>query len=147
MINDEQRREWLLQKFYDDGWRYCVMDNFNDLYLTNEKPSMYDDVDEIRVGSCKKAMSASAFKNILPELKPNECISIAEELGIVNWSEVPAENLITIGMMLGTAPILAVFLSDAFDTFEEGCVRMLFVQAIIGVILIIFGAGVMFGGE
>lgn len=58
-----------------------------------------------------------------------------------------AENLITIGMMLGTAPILAVFLSDAFDTFEEGCVRMLFVQAIIGVILIIFGAGVMFVGE
>lgn len=33
------------------------------------------------------------------------------------------------------------------DIFEEGCVRMLFVQAIIGVILIIFGAGVMFGGE
>lgn len=50
-------------------------------------------------------------------------------------------------MMLGIAPILAVFLSDAFDTFEEGCVRMLFVQAIIGVILIIFGLGVMFGGE
>ena len=31
-----------------------------------------------------------------------------------------AENLIAVGMMLGTAPILAVFLSDAFDTFEEG---------------------------
>lgn len=58
-----------------------------------------------------------------------------------------AENLIVVGMMLGTAPILAVFLNDAFDTFEEGCVRMLFIQAIIGVILIIFGAGVMFGGE
>lgn len=58
-----------------------------------------------------------------------------------------AENLIAVGMMLGTAPILAVFLNDAFDIFEEGCVRMLLVQAIIGVILIIFGAGVMFGGE
>ena len=58
-----------------------------------------------------------------------------------------AENLIVVAMMLGTAPILAVFLIDAFDTFEEGCVRMLFVQAIIGVILIIFGLGVMFGGE
>lgn len=58
-----------------------------------------------------------------------------------------AENLITVGMMLCTALILAVFLNDAFDTFEEGCVRMLFVQAIIGVILIIFGLGVMFGGE
>lgn len=58
-----------------------------------------------------------------------------------------AENLITIGMILGISPFLAVILSDAFDTFEEGCVRMLFVQAIIGIILIIFGAGVMFGGE
>lgn len=58
-----------------------------------------------------------------------------------------AENLITIGMILGVSPVLAVITSDAFDTFEEGCVRMLFVQAIIGIILIIFGAGVMFGGE
>nr|DAF78148.1 MAG TPA: hypothetical protein [Caudoviricetes sp.] len=58
-----------------------------------------------------------------------------------------AENLITVGMILGVSPVLAVLLSDTFDTFEEGCVRMLFAQAIIGVILIIFGAGVMFGGE
>ena len=50
-------------------------------------------------------------------------------------------------MILGVSPVLAVITSDAFDTFEEGCVRMLFVQAIIGIILIIFGAGVMFGGE
>lgn len=50
-------------------------------------------------------------------------------------------------MILGVSPVLAVLLSDAFDAFEEGCVRMLFAQAIIGVILIIFGAGVMFGGE
>lgn len=58
-----------------------------------------------------------------------------------------AENLITIGMILGVSPFLAAILSDAFDTFEEECVRMLFVQAIIGIILIIFGASVMFGGE
>ncbi len=101
MITDKQGREWLFQKLYNDGWRYCVMDNFNDLYLTNEKPSMYDDVDEIRVGSCKKAMSASAFKNILPKLKPNECISIAEELGIVNWSEVPVDTPILVSDLKG----------------------------------------------
>lgn len=58
-----------------------------------------------------------------------------------------AEDLISVGMILGIAPVLAVLLNDTFDTFEEGCVRMLFVQAIIGVILIIFGAGVMLGGE
>lgn len=58
-----------------------------------------------------------------------------------------AENLITVGMILGISPFLAVILNDAFDMFEEGCVRMLFVQAIIGIVLIIFGAGVMLGGE
>lgn len=58
-----------------------------------------------------------------------------------------AENLITIGVILGILPFLAAILNDAFDMFEEECVRMLFVQAIIGIILIIFGAGVMFGGE
>lgn len=58
-----------------------------------------------------------------------------------------AENLITIGMILGVSPCLAVILSDAFDTLEEGCVRMLYIQAIIGIVLIIFGAGVMLGGE
>ena len=58
-----------------------------------------------------------------------------------------AENLITIGMILGVSPFLAAILSDAFDTFEEGCVRMLYIQAIIGIVLIIFGLGVRLGGE
>lgn len=55
-----------------------------------------------------------------------------------------AENLITIGIILGVSPVLAVITSDAF---EEGCVLMLYIQAIIGIVLIIFGAGVMLGGE
>lgn len=58
-----------------------------------------------------------------------------------------AENLIIIGMILGVSPVLAVITSDAFDTFEDGCVQMLYMQAIIGIVLIIFGAGVMLGGE
>lgn len=58
-----------------------------------------------------------------------------------------AENLIIIGIILCVSPFLAAILSDAFDTFEEGCVRMLYIQAIIGIVLIIFGAGVMLGGE
>lgn len=58
-----------------------------------------------------------------------------------------AENLITIGVILGVSPFLAAFLSDAFDTFEDGCVRMLYMQAIIGIVLIIFGLGVRLGGE
>ena len=57
------------------------------------------------------------------------------------------ENLITIGMILGIWPVLAVILDGKFDTFEDGCARMLFVQAIISVILILVGAGAMLGGE
>ena len=58
-----------------------------------------------------------------------------------------AENLITIGMILGVSPFLAAILSDAFDTFEDGCVRVLFIQAIVGIVLIIFGLVVRLGGE
>lgn len=53
-------------------------------------------------------------------------------------------------MILGVSPVFVVVLNDTFDTFdtfEEGCARMLFTQAIISIVLIIFGAGVMLGGE
>lgn len=98
MITDEQGREWLLQKLYNNGWCYLAMNNFDELYLTNEKPLMYDDVDQIRIGSCKKAMMATALKNILPKLKCNECISIAEELGIVDWSKVKVDTPILVSL-------------------------------------------------
>ena len=92
MITDKQGREWLLQKLYNNGWCYLAMNNFDELYLTNEKPPMYDDVNQIRIGSCKKAMMATALKNILPKLKRNECISIADELGIIDWSKVEVDT-------------------------------------------------------
>ena len=96
MITDEQGREWLFKKLHEDGWRYIVADNYDNIYLTNEKPVMFDDVDEVRISSCEKAMGASAFKNILPKLKRNECISIAEELGIVDWSKVKVDTPILV---------------------------------------------------
>lgn len=92
MITDEQGREWLFQKLYDDGWRYIVADNFENIFLTGEKPSMYDDVDEVRISSCEKCMGAYAIARILPKLKPNEVFSIGEELGIVDWSKVEVDT-------------------------------------------------------
>lgn len=58
-----------------------------------------------------------------------------------------AENLITIGMILCISPVLVVVLDDYFDDYEDGSVIMLFIQAIIGIVLIIFGLGVRLGGE
>lgn len=57
------------------------------------------------------------------------------------------ENLITIGLILCISPVLVVVLDDYFDDYEDGSAIMLFIQAIIGIVLIIFGAGVMLGGE
>ena len=38
MISDEQGKKWLLQKLYDDGWRYCTCRYNGELYLTNGIP-------------------------------------------------------------------------------------------------------------
>lgn len=92
MITDEKGREWLLQKLYDEGYRYYVMDSYGNVYLTNEKPHKEPITGELKVSRCRCAISVSRFKNILPELKCNECISIAEELGIVDWSKVKVDT-------------------------------------------------------
>ena len=84
--------EWLFQKLYDAGWRYIVADNYDNIYLTNEKPVMFDDVDEVRISSCEKRIGATGFIKILPKLKPNEVFSIEEELGIVDWSKVAVDT-------------------------------------------------------
>ena len=96
MITDEQGREWLLQKLYEEGWRYCVMDNYENIYLTNEKPSMYDDADEIRVSSINEYRNINVIGVMLPTLNRNECIDIAEELGIVDWSKVKVDTPILV---------------------------------------------------
>ena len=96
MITDEQGREWLLQKLYDAGWRFIVADNFENVFLTGKKPSMYDDVDEVRISSCEKCIGAYSIATILPKLKANEVFSIEEELGIVDWSKVKVDTPILV---------------------------------------------------
>lgn len=92
MLTDEQGREWLLQKLYDDGWRYIVADKYDNMYLTNEKPAMFDDVDEVRISSCKKYIGITGVMAALPKLSANEVYDIAEELGIVDWSKVKVDT-------------------------------------------------------
>lgn len=92
MITDEQGREWLLQKLYDDGWRYIVADKYDNMYLTNEKPSMFDDVDEVRISSCKKYIGITGVMAALPKLSANEVFDLAEELGIVDWYKVEVDT-------------------------------------------------------
>lgn len=117
MIKDEQGREWLLQKFYDEGWRYVVMDNYSNVYLTNEKPAMYDDGDEIRISSCGKYMGVTAISKFFYKLKNNEYIDIAKELGIVDWSKVAVDTPILV-----KANCLSSWARRYFAYFKDGVV-------------------------
>ena len=92
MITDEQGREWLFRKLYDDGWRYIVANKYDNIYLTNEKPSMFDDVDEVRISSCKKYIGITGVMAALPKLSANEVFDIAERLGIVDWPKVKVDT-------------------------------------------------------
>lgn len=92
MITDEQGREWLFRKLYDDGWRYIVANKYDNIYLTNEKPSMFDDVDGVRISSCKKYIGITGVMAALPKLSANEVFDIAEKLGIVYWPKVKVDT-------------------------------------------------------
>lgn len=96
MITDEQGREWLFRKLYDDGWRYIVANKYDNIYLTNEKPSMFDDVDEVRISSCKKYIGITGVMAALPKLSANEVFDIEEKLGIVDWPKVKVDTPILV---------------------------------------------------
>ena len=91
MITDEQGREWLLQKLYDDGWRYYVKNAGGCAFLTTKKPIMLENILDITTGGDVKYISIMT-KSILPKIAKNEVLDIAEELGFVDWSKVEVDT-------------------------------------------------------
>ena len=90
MITDKQGREWLLQKLYDDGWRYYAKNVGGTAFLTTKKPIMGRGILEITSGGTTKCINI--ISNIMPEIDRNGLIDIAEELGIVDWSKVAVDT-------------------------------------------------------
>ncbi len=89
MITDEQGREWLLQKFYDDGWLYLFEDYCGNVWATKERPRANKFGENEIVGSFS---AITNIKKLLPKTNLNQYLSIAEELGIVDWSKVPVDT-------------------------------------------------------
>lgn len=96
MISDKQGKKWLLQKLYDDGWRYCICRYNGELYLTNTMPMMDMESGYINIYSCNKFIYANCLKSIFPKMKGNEVLKIATELGVVDWSKVPVDTPILV---------------------------------------------------
>lgn len=90
MITDEQGREWVLQKLYDDGWRYIVGSSDDYVYITQRKPTIVNGFFR-SIGLCE-IYKHTELKNVLPSLERGEVMNIAEELGIVDWSKVEVDT-------------------------------------------------------
>ena len=93
MITDKQGREWLLQKLYDEGWRYMVGGDGIFIYLTKNKPLIVDKVYKY-VGEEYTCIGKAHC--ILPNLEKGEVLRIAEELGIVDWSKVKVDTTVLV---------------------------------------------------
>lgn len=89
MTTDEQGREWVLKKLYNDGWRYIVGADDIYMYLTEGKPLIIDN--RYRADG-DRYTCIGHISNILPSLKTGDVIDIAEELGIVDWSKVEVDT-------------------------------------------------------
>ena len=89
MITDKQGQEWLLQKLYDAGWRYLFEDYCGNVWATKERPRANEFGENEIVGSFS---SIKNIKKLLPKTNLNQYLSIAEELGIVDWSKVAVDT-------------------------------------------------------
>lgn len=94
MITDKQGREWLLQKLYDDGWRYYVKTAGDLVFLTTKEPVVIDNILDIISGERTKCVES--IKKIMPDIDKCGVLNIGEELGIIDWSKVPVDTPVLI---------------------------------------------------
>jgi hypothetical protein len=99
MITDEQGRKWLMQKLYDNGWRYLAEDYCGRVWLSTEKPEFN------KFGSLEfvgKRSTVTCIRDILPKTNLNQYLNIAEELGTIDWANIPVDTPVHVWNKGGT---------------------------------------------
>lgn len=99
-----------------------LADKYDNMYLTNEKPSMFDDVDEVRISNCKNYIGITGIMSVLPKLSANEVFSIEDELGIVDWSKIKVDTpvLVSLGDNSWLCRYFAGFKNGIVYTWSNG---------------------------
>ena len=80
----------MLQKLYDDGWKYYVKNVGSTAFVTTKRPVMNDGILDINSGGHVKCINN--ISKIMPKIERNEVLNIAGELGIVDWSKVAVDT-------------------------------------------------------
>lgn len=120
-MNDTQGRQWMLQKLYDSGYRYVFRGRNHKVYACISKPILIEDrglTGEIYcqqsgcgvVSKITGALCVKCFDNI------HGFISIATELGIVDWDNIPVNTPIIIEEMDG------IYRKRHFAYYKDGYV-------------------------
>lgn len=93
MITNEQAREWILQKLYDEGYRFVAR---------NKRGSAvaYDAVPD-KTGACwgnSRVLYIQEIFDLFDDVQweDDEPLDIAKELGIVDWSKVPVDTKVVV---------------------------------------------------
>lgn len=96
-MTDEQGVKWLLQKAYEDGYRYIAMGDGRKVFLFKNKPykreyDWYDSEDYF--GNFPMCICESF--NQLISWKDEEPFDIGKYFGIVDWANVPVDTKVLV---------------------------------------------------
>lgn len=92
-MNDKEGRKWLLQKLYDNGFKYIFYAGGLGGYLaTKQQPETLDNHTYIE-GSFERI---DVLSDLIPDFNEPNYLDIGKYLGIIDWSKVAVDTPITI---------------------------------------------------
>lgn len=92
-MNDKEGRKWLLQKLYDNGFKYIFYAGGLCGYLaTKQQPETLDNHTYIN-GSFERI---DVLSDLIPDFNEPNYLDIGKYLGIVDWSKVAVDTPIKI---------------------------------------------------
>ncbi|ERT60769.1 hypothetical protein [Megasphaera vaginalis (ex Srinivasan et al. 2021)] len=88
-ITDKQGTQWVLQKLYDNGFRYLAMDKNENIYAFENEPHLL--INEW-IGENRVRIPFDFTVLFASELDVCEPLDIGKELGVIDWEKVPVDT-------------------------------------------------------
>lgn len=118
-MNDKEGRKWLLQKLYDNGFKYIFHSGGIGGYIaTKQQPKFENDRTYIE-GNFERI---DVLSGLIPDFNEPNYLDIGKYLGIVDWSKVAVDTPIKVqnGNMAVLNRHFAKFKDGVVYYFSEG---------------------------
>lgn len=98
-MNDKEGRKWLLQKLYDNGFKYIFHSGGIGGYIaTKQQPKFENDRTYIE-GNFERI---DVLSGLIPDFNEPNYLDIGKYLGIMDWSKVAVDTPIIVDLGNGT---------------------------------------------